>query len=53
MQDSLWVVWIRNVAADTKDVTALFNVVLEVVVGTLVRELRHFNPTHRKVSGLV
>lgn len=42
MQDCLWVVRVRNVAADSKDVSAFFYVVLEVIIGTLVRKLRHF-----------
>ena len=48
MQDRFRVVGVRDVAADSKDVSTFFYVVLEVVVGTLVRELGHFNPAKRK-----
>jgi len=43
MQDRFRVVGVRDVAADSKDITTFFYVVLEVVVGTLVSELRHFD----------
>lgn len=43
MQDRFRVVGVRDVAADSKDISTFFNVVLEIVVGTLISELGHFN----------
>lgn len=43
MQDGLGVVRIVYVLSDAKNVAALPNVVFDVFVGTLVRELCHFN----------
>ena len=47
MQDRFRVVGVRDVAADSKDISTFFNVVLEIIVGTLVRELGHFNSKKR------
>jgi len=43
MQDGLGVVGIFDVLRDTEDVAAFADVVLDVVVGALVRELGHFD----------
>jgi len=43
VQDGFGVVGVGYVAADTEDVSALFDVVLEVVIRTFVRELGHFD----------
>jgi hypothetical protein len=44
MQDSFRVVGVANVAADSKNISTFFYVVLEIVVGAFVRELSHFYP---------
>ena len=43
MQDGLGVVGIFDVLRDAEDVAALADVVLDVVVRALVRELGHFD----------
>jgi hypothetical protein len=43
VENCLWVIGVVDVLTDSKNVTTLFNVVLEVVVIALVGELRHFN----------
>lgn len=43
MQDRLWIILVGNAGADAENVSALFYVVLQVVVRALVRELRHFD----------
>ena len=44
VQDRLGVVGIVDLRTDSKNVSTLFNVVLEVVVVALVCELSHFDP---------
>lgn len=43
VQDRLWIILVGNAGADAENVSALFYVVLQVVVRALVRELRHFD----------
>ena len=47
MQDGLGVIGIFDVLRDTEDVAAFADVVLDVVVGALVRELGHFDSEKR------
>ena len=47
MQDGLGLARAK-LTADAKDVATLFDVVLKVIVGALVRELGHFSPTQAK-----
>ena len=42
-EDGLGVVWVRDVLADSQDVAALANVVLDIIVSALVRELGQAN----------
>ena len=44
MHDGLGVVGVLNILSDAQDVSALPNVVLNVIVRALVRKLSHFNP---------
>ena len=47
MQDGLGVIGIFDVLRDTEDVAAFADVVLDVVVRALVRELGHFDSKKR------
>ena len=48
VQDGFGVVRILHVLGDAKDVTALADVVLDVFVVALVRELGKFDPEHKE-----
>ena len=50
MQDGLGVVGIFHVLRDTEDVAAFADVVLDVVVRALVRELGHFDSKARNTK---
>ena len=43
MQDGLGIVWILYILCNTQDVATFSNIVLDVVVRALVRELSHFD----------
>jgi len=43
MQDGLGIVWIFYILCNTQDVATFSNIVLDIVVRALVRELSHFD----------
>ena len=47
VQDGLGVVWIFHVLRDTQNVAALANVILDILVVALVRELSHFDSAEK------
>ena len=43
MQDGFWVVWIFNILCNTQDVATFSDIVLDIVIRALIRELSHFD----------
>ena len=43
MENSLWIVGVVNLRADTQYVAAFFDVILYIIISTLVSKLCHFN----------
>jgi len=43
VQDSFGIIGVLNVSTDSKNVSTLFDIVFEVIVGALVGKLGHFN----------
>ena len=49
VQDGLGIIWVFYLLRDAKDVTALTNVILDVLVGALVRKLGHLDFIRREL----
>lgn len=43
MQDGLWIIRVIDLRTHTQDVSTFFNIVLNIVVIALVRQLRKFD----------
>jgi uncharacterized membrane protein len=44
VQDGLGIIGVLNVSTDSKNVSTLFDIVFEIIIGALVGKLGHFNP---------
>ena len=52
MEDSLWVIRVLHLLGYSKNVTALTDIVLYVLIVALVGELGHFDPTRKAIEEL-
>ena len=52
VEDSLWVIRVLHLLGYSKNVTALTDIVLYVLIVALVGELGHFDPTGKVIEEL-